>query len=281
MAKKKSKKNIPTKSKKKQQQKNNEQVFWVAISMALATVLFTFFCYFPAENIGFIGDFIKSSFLLGFFSGTMYFLPPILLGLTIYIFKTKDLTRFIKKAVFSAIVFVLLGVLVQLFSSPDIYFSELYEHGTNARGGGLIGGILGLFFLKTLGRWPSVVIVLFAIFFLISLIFKISYSSIITSIFTGLKSEMEEIEDVDISDKVENTVKKIKERNQKKRPLSASDLDFEIDTPEKEEKSEPSISEDDLQKRINVLQKMNTNTCQIKTTEAIGTIMGLSKKVRI
>ena len=257
------KKNTAIKSKKKQQQKNDEKVFWVAISMALATVLFTFFCYFPAENIGFIGDFIKTSFLLGFFSNTMYFIPPILLGLTIYIFKTKDLKLFTKKAIFSTIAFILSGVIVQLFSSPDIYFSELYEHGTEARGGGLIGGLFGLFFLKTLGKWPSAVVVLFLIFFLISIIFKISYISIINSIFTGLKSEIEEIEDVDISDKVENTVKKIKERNQKKKPTSASDLDFSIDTPENEEKTETTISEDDLQKRIDQLIYENTDAPKV------------------
>ena len=258
------------KSSKKKSSKNSaasqQAVFGAALVMVLITILFTIFCYFPVSATGVIGEVIRSKVLLGLFSTTMYLIPVICLGLTIYIFKVKDLKRMLKKLALLFAGLILCGTLTQLFSTPGTMYSELYDHGMGYRGGGLLGGSLGLLLQKLIGTAAASVVVIFLIFVLLSLIFKVSFISIIKSLFCGLKDEFSEIEDIDISERVEETVKKVKnhvpkkERTIKEKPENAADLDFSIDLPDKnneaQKKNKPSesvVSEDELQKRIDRL----------------------------
>lgn len=281
MAKKQTKKRSSSKAKKTQKKKINpeEKVFWTAMFMALFTILFAIFCYFPVSATGTLGEVIHTDFLLGFFSKTMYLLPLFMLGVTVYIFKTKDLHRFAVKSALAFLCFILIGALLQLFSSSEATYSELYSCAKNGKGGGIFGGAIGLFMLKILGFAPSFVIILFLLLVLSSLMFKISYISIIKSLLTGLKKEMDDIEPVDISEQVGGAVKKIKEQKKerkiKKKPESASELDFSVENTEKSTKRKDSqkeiiVSEDELQTRINQLIYENTEIPSEHSAETSG-----------
>ncbi len=278
MANKKTKKksSSPKKNAKKTKKNSSENTFWVAVLSALFTVLFTIFCYFPSSATGVIGEIIRTKLLLGLFANTMYLIPIISFGLSVYIFKFKDTARMAKKLLMLFSELILCGALSQLFSTPGTMYSELYDHGMQGRGGGLLGGSAGLLMQQLLGTAASAVVIIFLIFLLLSLIFKVSFVSVIKSAFSGLKNEFDEIEDIDVSEHVEEAVKKVKERSPKKdrrikdRPENASDLDFSIDIGKgsKREKDtakkepETTISEDDLQKRIDRLIYENTDTPQ-------------------
>ncbi len=248
---------------KKKQQKSQDYTFGVAVVMVLVTIIFSIFCYFPF-SAGILGEFIREYILLGLFSTSAFFIPVISLGLTIYTFKVKDLNRMVKKLGLSFLGLILSGALTQLFSSKGTMYSELYYHGMQCRGGGLLGGSLGLLMQQLIGTVASAVIVIFLIFVLLSMIFKVSFVSVIKSLFIGLKDEFDDIEDMDFSEQLEETAKKVKlnpkksEKRIKNKPGSASDLDFSIETSEKK-KEDTSISEDDLQKRIDKLIYENTD----------------------
>ncbi len=264
-----------TKGKKytKKTEQNSDRTFAVALLMSLLTVLFAIFCYLPTYATGRLGEILHDYVFLGLFSSAMYFIPAISLGLTIYIFKKKDLRRFMIKLSMCVGVLVLAGALSHLFSDSDLMFSELYANGVEGRAGGLLGGSIGMLFELLIGRVASIVVVIFLIVLLLCLIFKISIISLVASLFEGIKNEIDDIEDVDISEQVGKKVKKIKEKKAKKRtddedegglavidkPHSASDLDFDIEETKKPAK-EPVVSEEELKKRIESLIYENTDT---------------------
>ena len=233
-----------------------EKTFWTAISLSLATVLFSIFCYFPPEMTGILGKVIHKNILLGLFSITMYLIPIILLGLTIYLFKVKDIGRMLKKAGFSALILVLFASLLQLAITSDyspIIIKNLHYQGTIKTGGGFIGGIIAYLIYSLIGKYASIILVVFLILLFTSILFKISFISIIKSIIEGLKSEIDDINKVDVSDKVKGVRKKVKkEKKSDESPTVKSVAD--------ENSKDKSISEEELQKRIDKLIYENTDS---------------------
>lgn len=244
-----------TPQRKQKRMTQAEKTFWTAISLALATVLFSIFCYFPPKMTGLLGNVIHTNILLGLFSITMYLIPVILLGLTIYTFKVKDIGRMLKKAGFSVIILILLAALMQLVitsSYSPIIISNLHTHGTNYQGGGFIGGIIALGIYSLIGKYASIILVVFLILLFTSILFKISFISIIKSIIEGLKSEIDDINDVDVSKKVKDVRKKVKDGKTQKEKDTASEVS--------EKPADTSISEEELQKRIDKLIYENTDS---------------------
>ena len=100
-----SNKKTKSKAKKSQAKKNTKKssdtAFISAVILTFLSLIFSVFCYFPPSATGVIGDILHTKILLGLFSGTMYLIPIILIGLTVYIFKFKDLNRMLKKAALS------------------------------------------------------------------------------------------------------------------------------------------------------------------------------------
>ena len=232
-----------------------EKTFWTAISLGLSTILFSIFCYFPPSMTGALGKVIHTNILLGLFSSTMYLIPVILLGLTIYLFKVKDIARMLKKAGFSVLILILLASLFQLIITSKyspIIISNLHSQGTNHLGGGFIGGILAWAIYSLIGKYASIILVIFLILLFTSITFKISFVSIIKSIIEGLKSEIDDINDVDVSDKVKDVRKKVRDGKKESLP-----------TPDDEDKpkaGDTDISEEELQKRIDKLIYENTDS---------------------
>ncbi len=233
-----------------------EKTFWTAISLSLATVLFSIFCYFPPEMTGILGNVIHTNILLGLFSITMYLIPIILLGLSIYLFKVKDIGRMLKKAGFSALILILFAALLQLIITSDyspIIIKNLHYQGTIKTGGGFIGGLIAYLIYNLIGKYASIILVVFLILLFTSILFKISFISIIKSIIEGLKSEIDDINDVDVSDKVKGVRKKVKkEKKSDESPTEKSVAD--------ENSKDKSISEEELQKRIDKLIYENTDS---------------------
>ncbi len=241
-----------------------EKAFAVAILMAFLTLLFTAFCYLPTSATGILGELIHDYVFLGLFSSTMYFIPVITLGLTIYLFKVKDLKRFLIKLGLSASALVLVGALAQLFTTENFTIAELYALAIDSvTGGGLIGGSVGIMFKSLIGSIASIIVIIFGLLTLLCMIFKISIVSVVASIFAGLRKELEDIEDVDVSDTVQK-IKKVKKRGKEngqvviEKPEDASQLDFPIDT--KKDEPDIAVSEEELQKRIEKLIYENTDT---------------------
>lgn len=262
-----------TKGKKytKKKSDSNDKAFLTALLMAFLTLLFSVFCYMPTDATGVVGEIIHDYVFLGLFASTMYFIPPITLGLTIYLFKVKDVRRFSIKLGFCFAALILCGALSQLFSDSSIMYSELYDYGMTGRGGGLLGGAFGMILNSLIGKVASVIVIIFGIVVLLSVIFKISLVSLVSSLFEGLKTEFDDIEDVDISEQVGNKVKKVKKRKKSndipddnsqpiaEKPENASDLDFEIGNDTKKNPPETAVSEEELKKRIEQLIYENTD----------------------
>ncbi len=240
-----------------------EKTFWTAISLGLATILFSIFCYFPPAITGLLGKVIHTNILLGLFSSTMYLIPVILLGLTIYLFKVKDIGRMLKKAGFSFLVLILLASLFQLFittKDSPIVIANLHSQGTNLTGGGFVGGILAFAIYNLIGKYASIILVVFLMLLFTSILFKISFISILKSIIEGLKSEIDDINDVDVSKKIKDARKKAASNKKQKKDDDNSDVNSFIDSDNSSKKADDtSISEEELQKRIDKLIYENTD----------------------
>lgn len=258
-----------TSTKKRKQQKKTALNYSAAVVvLVFAAVILGIFTY--TRSAGFLGGPVHDV-LFGLFSKTAYLVPPTVLGLAIYVGKMKSTERLTVKGVLSFLSIVLVGALIQVFTSEDIPTAELYIYGRDGVGGGVLGGAVANLLKPMVGAFAAVVIILFILFVLLSVLFKVSMFSMVGTFFAGLfnlRGELGEVESYDTYEQGKKTRQKVQklEKNFKKKKISAEDLDFAIDVaeaaregrtakkkkPKKESqlKPEPMVSEEDVQERI-------------------------------
>ena len=190
------------------------------ITLILTAILLGIFLYI--DSSAFLSKVIKNV-LLSLFSISAYFIPPILVGLSIYISKSKSTDRFPLKLFFSLLACVFFSAIYQVFSTGAVEYSDLAYEAIYGQSGGLLGGVLANLLVNLIGNIAAAIILIFALLADISMIFKVSLFSLFSGFISGLLSIRNEVDDVKhddvynggkktakkISDKVQGVTKKI------------------------------------------------------------------------
>ena len=225
----------------RQKKKENNYVVTVFVTAIVAIVL-AIFVYF--NSAGVVSAAIRN-LLFGLFASVAYLVPLVVGALAVYAAKRKDTRRFALKGGLCFASAVLLGSFIQLLMPGDMPLaSELWSLGLSGKGGGIFGGLFAIFMNSMVGSAASCVIVIALMFVLFSLIFKVSFISIIQSFFSGVSNEINDIEKVDVSEqgrKVKRTVTKHKKPEETK-PQFYDELE-DSEKPEPEKKKKTKLSE--------------------------------------
>ncbi len=220
---------------RKSQKKANNYVLTVFVS-AVVAILLAIFIYF--NSAGVVGSGIRS-LLFGLFASVAYLIPVVVGALSVYSAKRKDTRRFWIKSSLCFACAVLLGSFIQLLMPGDMpEISSLWSLGQSGKGGGIFGGLFAIFMENMVGNAAACVIVVAVLFVLFSLLFKVSFISIIQSFFSGVSDEIKDIEKVDVSEqgrKIKRTVARHKEESESK-PQFYDELEEESAVPEKTKK---------------------------------------------
>ncbi len=253
--------------KRKPQKKTGLSPSAAVVILVFAAVILGIFTY--TQSAGFLGGPVHDA-LFGLFSKTAYLIPPSVLGLGIYVGRQKTTERLAAKGILTFFVIVLVGALMQIFTSEEIPTSELYFYGMDGAGGGVLGGAAANVLEPMVGAFASVIIILFILFVLLSLLFKVSMFSMVGTFVSGLfnlRKELDEVEPYDTyaqGKKTRQSMQKLEKTFQRKK-LRAEDLDFAVDEAETareqrantrraekkpEPAAEPIVSEEDVEERI-------------------------------
>lgn len=261
----------PAKKAAKKQTANRAPLHYSAVVVILVFIAIILGIFTYTTSAGALGGPVHNV-LFGLFSSTAYLIPPAVLGLAVYVGKVQNTQRLTSKSVLTLLAIVLAGALIQMFTGEQIPVSSLYVYGMDKTGGGLLGGAVANMLTSLVGTFAAVVIVLFILFVILSVLFKVSIFSMVGTFFAGLfnlRGEIEEVEEKDTyaqGQKTRQQMRKIEERFQKKK-LNAADLDFAIDDADekslekkrrkKQADSAPEqpaedavVSEEEVQKRI-------------------------------
>lgn len=198
----------PSSSRKKQ---NRDNYAMTVLLSAVVSIVLAIFIYFNAAGV--VSNAIRS-LLFGLFAKVTYLIPLIVASLSVYAAKRKSTRRFWIKGGLCLACAVLVGSLIQLISPDGMpKVSELWGLAQAGSGGGLLGGMFAVFMNSMIGKAASIVIVIVAMFVMFSVIFKISFISIIQSFFVGVHDEISDIERIDVSEqgrKIKRGMKKPK-----------------------------------------------------------------------
>jgi len=227
-------------SRKKSAKKINMPYTSVAVILFFAAVLVGVFTYMNTQAVFAL---FFHDILFGLFAKTAILVPIVIVGLGVYVIKKKSYDRLKLKAILSFVFVAMIAALIHTLSGEDAYVSTLYDLGINGVGGGLLGGLLSMALVKTIGSIAATIVIIFLLVGLISVILKISVITMITSFVSGLFNLREEL-DIEPADKyeqgqkVKKKVQKIIPEHEKHAVLTGESLDFEIDgeKPKKQEK---------------------------------------------
>ena len=217
-------------SKKRKNNSRNNYALTVFFS-ALSAVVLAIFIYF--QSAGIVGSAVRNV-LFGMFASVAYLIPPVLCALSVYAAKRGSTRRFWIKGGLCLACMVLAGSLIQLFAPGSMpHISELWKMGQSSSGGGLFGGLFAVFMYNMIGRVASCIIVIVLMFILFSIIFKVSFISMIQSFFTGVSKEINDIEKVDASEQGRRVVKeRVAHRRQHSEPQFYDELADEKNAPQ-------------------------------------------------
>lgn len=151
-------------SKKETAKRSQKNELWSQIVpyILIVAAIFLVVCFFTGsgENPGIVMGFIYNVFT-GFFSFSVYFIPVFLIIAALAAFNDKGREILGMRTIFAAVTVVLLAVFCEVISPIDSFsIGKLWENGTNIRGGGLLGGLIGELFILCFKQVGSLVIVI-------------------------------------------------------------------------------------------------------------------------
>ena len=237
------------------------------ISLLLSAILLAVFIY--SDSSALLSGMIKT-FMLSLFSVAAYLLPPALAGLSVYVSKKKDTGNFTLKLVLLLLECVLFGGIYQTAAIGAVDYSDLAYEAVYGLSGGILGGALANILINMIGRVAAAIILIFAFLGNISVIFKVSLFSLVTSFVSGLfglREEARAIEHKDVYENGRQTAKKISSGVQgvsKKIDFTIGDDDESVKKNTKKSKTEKAeneengntekgnrvVTEDDIKARI-------------------------------
>lgn len=264
MSKKKSVKNKKTSSRKEKLMVNYEivAVFLIAISVFIAISI-----YF---DVGGIFGTVVSDVFRGLFGWSAYIFPLSAVALLIYYIAAEKSDKKKSKYICSALMFLSVTALIQLFSGDNGYsgnfFAYYYNEGRVLNGGGAVGASVAEPLRSFLGWGAHVFLIAFTIVMFMC-VFEISvfalirgFNSLIGKLFSGLKNDFDELRQIREEEKKKAHPENKTKPNSKKRDIESfvndvlSDDDNTVnigDYIEAEEEDEPEINfyrvtEDDI-----------------------------------
>ena len=233
-------------STRKKQERDNYAI--TVLLSAVVSIVLAIFIYFNAAGV--VSGVIRN-LLFGFFAKVTYLIPLIVAALSVYAAKRKSTRRFWIKSGLCFACAVLVGCLIQLIAPDGMpRISELWGMAMEGNGGGLLGGMFAVFMNSMIGKAASIVIVIVAMFVLFSIIFKISFISLVQSFFVGVHDEISDIERVDVSEqgrKIKRGMKKShREEQEEVEEVIPAEIFEQMEIEEKPKKKEKYKFEEEI-----------------------------------
>ena len=263
MAKTKQKKQPPQsgKTNKTPKKKSSKTPEIVSICLAALSVIITVCVY--TSGAGRLGEFV-SSVTRGIFGVGAYIMPIIIIGMVIHYFVSKSEEK-TKKYVFIGIALADIVALSHMMFASDIALESVYSHNLVHLGGGLLGALIAKPMQALMENICTYVVLIAVLAIMLVVIFDISFSSIIKSIFRKTASAIREAskaddEDKEADEKIEIRRKRAKDinveaplpepppENASWEPEVPADIDdFEINIYNEKEETPEKISDDEKQ----------------------------------
>ena len=200
-----------------------------------AALLIAIFLFMDNQG-AFINEMIKSC-LLGLFGKPCCLIPGILVGLGIYLIKTKNSHNFYKKSLFCFLALSDVSALFHLstHSNQLIAITEAFDAGagsvigsfSQSVGGGVFGACIGVLFNFLFKRAVSYILLVIALLILISLISKISLWEVARGFIWGMVEDFRDVSAEDDYEKGYRAQKKAAQRVRKKRSALSEEFYFE------------------------------------------------------
>ena len=207
------KQSSPSGKAKKSPKKNNAKTAEiVSICLAALSVIITLCVY--TSGAGKLGSFI-SAFTRGLFGIGAYIIPIIILGMVIHYFASKSQEK-TKKYIFIGVTLADVAALCHMLFASDIKLEDIYAHNLSHLGGGILGAVISKPLQALMENVCTYVVLIAVLAIMLVVIFDISFTSILKSVFAKTKSAIKEAAD---SDNKEDANKKKVIRSSEEVPL--------------------------------------------------------------
>ena len=221
-------------------------VIWFAVAIFLMFVVFI-----KGQNLWTY----LHNFMFQLFGVTAYFYP-FLLGAVAIIFATDRLSSSINAKIIESIVLVvLIGALIDVFSTPkDQFIGEMFASSikdawylTQKFGGGLLGTLVGFPIGLGFGKAGAVITLLLLIFVFVMII----TGTHLIALFKALAKPAQVVGEQAAGAFAERALREAENKEKPKKELKiikGFDVDMEVDEPEKKSKHKPQL--DEIQQRL-------------------------------
>ena len=165
-------------SSKKQNKRSNGSKMTVPtyiISMVIITLLISIFMYVDTGDGGVINHFIRNVFC-GLFGICGYFIPLLLVGITAYLIKTKDIHKFWVKTGFAFLALINISAITNL-ATPETSISPTLAYVDGAEsiiGGGFFGACVSIFLERMVQTIAAYIILFITLIILASVISNVN-----------------------------------------------------------------------------------------------------------
>lgn len=170
-----SKKAAANKKTTRKNQRDKQSLPKYIISMVIITLLVSVLMYIDTGDGGIINTLVKRIFC-GLFGIGGYFVPMLLVGMTAYIIKTKNIDKFWTKFGLSVLALINVSAITNL-ATPETSYSatDAFMSGwSNAIGGGFLGACVAMFLERMVQRLASYIILFITLIILASIISNVS-----------------------------------------------------------------------------------------------------------
>ena len=178
------------KGKKKASIKNYSAKHFMISVVLIALALFIVVCYAFPQWCGIIGEYTKG-FTFGIFGGGAILLPVLLFIEAIFLKRDVLAGKVASRPVSSVVALLMLSALLHAAFSgvvPDLYVefesftettvAEFYEYGGELKGGGVVGGLIGMLIMSLIGPVGTIIVAVLLILFCAVFVFGISMSDV-------------------------------------------------------------------------------------------------------
>ncbi len=243
------KKVMPSSKTAKARKKNNNAKAEIAAICTASLGILIFLCVYAKDSVGPLGKGIYN-FMRGLFGIGAYMVPAVIVALVVYYFVSKETNKrnmYIK----TAVAFLDLIAIFHVLFSAKVSFSKIYEHSIKEFSGGLIGSCIATPLLSLIGTICTFVVLLAVMAIMLVLIFDISFSAIVASMYNGIKN----VFTTDKSTKGEKEQK----TNKDKSSFEEDDIPLPEPPPEKEYWTLEELEESFKEPEINIYNEKTSN----------------------
>lgn len=242
--------------------------------LIITAVLLGIFTYGTAQ--GLVAGFINDA-MFGLFSITAYFVPVVIMAISIYVFRVKRTNNLTLKLGLSILSVVFIAALVMLFWQDDLpKISSLWGYGIENMGGGVLGGTVAILLKNLFGKAASVVIILVLLAVCLCFIFRVSFTELLESYDKNREYEEEDDEPQDkATGKIIEAKRKLKELEESAKPEVVDPEMFGISQEEEKKKKKKEKKEET---EFNAEEFLEGVAAQLPKTEGVKELLEEEKK---